>query len=129
MTSGDDLPEPVRRYLTHALPNGQTVPRGVELTMSGRIKVDVWLPFVASQRCDAKSFVWRASVGLGPLRPLVVTDRYEHGTGSMSGRLQGRWKLFEQADANVVRSAAGRAALNLCLRPARCSQVVATPGA
>ncbi len=117
MTSGDGLPEPVRRYLTHALPSGPAVPRGVELTMSGRIKVGVWLPFVASQRCDGTSFVWRASVGLGPLRPLVVTDRYENGTGSMSGRLLGRWKLFEQADTNVVRSAAGRAALESVFAP------------
>lgn len=117
MASGDDLLEPVQRYLTHALPSGQAVPPGVELTMSGRIKVGVWLPFVANQRCDGKSFVWRASLGLGPLRPLVVTDRYDNGAGSMTGRLLGRWKLFEQADANVVRSAAGRAALESVFAP------------
>lgn len=128
MTSRGELPEPVQRYLTHALPSGQAVPRGVDLTMFGRIKVGVWLPFVAVQRCDGKSFVWRASVGLGPLRPLLVTDRYESGTGSMSGSLLGRWKLFEQADANVARSAAGRAALESVLRLARCSRVAASPG-
>jgi hypothetical protein len=100
MTSGDDLPESVRRYLTHALPSGQAVPPGVELSMSGRIKVGVWLPFVATQRCDGRSFVWRASIGVGPLRPLVVTDRFEHAAGSMSGRLLGR----DQADTNIVRS-------------------------
>ncbi|MGN6758856.1 MAG: DUF6544 family protein [Thermomicrobiales bacterium] len=117
MTSGDELPEPVQRYLTHALPSGAAVPPGVELTMSGRIKVGVWLPFVATQRCDGKSFVWRASVRLGPVRALVVTDRYENGTGSMTGRLLGRWTLFEQADANVVRSAAGRAGLESVWAP------------
>lgn len=117
MTSGNDLAEPVQRYLTHAVPSGQAVPPGVELTMSGRIKVGVWLPFAATQRCDGKSFVWRASLGLGPLRPLVVTDRYESGTGSMTGRLVGRWKLFEQADENVVRSAAGRTALESVFAP------------
>jgi hypothetical protein len=103
--------------LTHALPTGQSVPRGVELTMSGRIKVGIWLPFVATQRCDGRSFVWRASVGVGRVRPLVVTDRYENSSGSMSGRLAGRWKLFEQTDANVVRSAAGRAALESVFAP------------
>jgi hypothetical protein len=118
MTSGDELPEPVRRYLTHALPSGFAVPPGVELTMSGRIKVGVWLPFVATQRCDGKSFVWRASVGLGPVRPLVVTDRYERGAGSMSGRLLGRWNLFDQADGNIVRSSAGRAGLESVFAPA-----------
>jgi hypothetical protein len=117
MTSGNDLPEPVQRYLTHALPSGPDVPPGVQLTMSGRIKVGVWLPFFATQRCDGKSFVWRASVGLGRLRPLVVTDRYENGAGSMSGRLLGRWNLFDQADENIVRSSAGRAGLESVFAP------------
>jgi hypothetical protein len=117
MTSGDSLPEPVRRYLAHATPSGEAGAPGVRLTMSGRIKVGIWLPFVAAQRCDGKSFVWRASVGLGRLRPLVVTDRYERGEGSMAGKLAGRWTLFEQTDANVVRSAAGRAALETVFAP------------
>jgi hypothetical protein len=49
-------------------------------------------------------------VGLGPLRPLVVTDRYEDADGSMTGTLLGRWTLFQQTDATVVRSAAARTA-------------------
>jgi hypothetical protein len=85
--------------------------------MSGRIKVGIWLPFRATQRCDGKSFVWRASIGHGPLRPLVVTDRYEGGEASMSGKLAGRWVLFEQTDANVVRSAAARTALEAVFAP------------
>lgn len=117
MTSGDSLPEPVRRYLAHAVPSGEVGAPGVRLTMSGRIKVGIWLPFRATQRCDGKSFLWRASVGLGPLRPLVVTDRYEGGEGSMSGKLVGRWALFEQTDANVVRSAAARTALEAVFAP------------
>jgi hypothetical protein len=117
MTSGEPLPEQVRRYLAHAMPSGEAGARGVRLTMSGRIKVGIWLPFSATQRCDGKSFLWRASVGLGPLRPLVVTDRYEDGEGSMTGRLVGRWTLFEQTDSNVVRSAAGRAALEAVFAP------------
>ncbi|MGN6168056.1 MAG: DUF6544 family protein [Solirubrobacteraceae bacterium] len=117
MTSGGTLPEPVRRYLAHAVRSGETGAPGVRLTMSGRIKVGIWLPFSATQRCDGKSFLWRASVGLGPLRPLVVTDRYEGGEGSMGGKLLGRWVLFEQTDLNVVRSAAGRAALEAVFAP------------
>ena len=117
MTSGESLPEPVRRYLSHAMPSGEIGVPGVSLTMSGRIKVGIWLRFTATQRCDGKSFVWRASVGLGPLHPLVVTDRYEGGKGSMTGKLLGRWALFEQADANVVRSAAARTALEAAFAP------------
>ena len=117
MTSGDTLPEPVRRYLAHAVPSGEAGVPGVRLTMSGRIKVGVWLPFSATQRCDGKSFRWRASLGVGPLRPLEVTDRYEDGEGSMTGKLLRRWALFEQTDANVVRSAAGRVALEAMFAP------------
>jgi hypothetical protein len=117
MTSGDGLPEPVRRYLEHAVPSGDAGVPGVRLTMSGRIKVGIWLPFTATQQCDGKSFLWRASVGLGALRPLEVTDRYEDARGSMTGKLFGRWTLFEQTDANIVRSAAARAALEALFAP------------
>jgi hypothetical protein len=85
--------------------------------MSGQIKVGIWLPFRATQRCDGKSFLWRASVGLGPLRPLAVTDRYQDGEGSTSGSVVNRWTLFEQTDSNVLRSAAGRAALEAVFAP------------
>lgn len=117
MTSGASLPEPVQRYLVHAMPSGEAGPPGVRLTMAGRIKVGVWLPFSATQWCDGKSFLWRASIGAGPVRPLVVTDRYAEGKGSMRGKLVGRWTLFEQTDSNVVRSAAGRAALEALFAP------------
>ena len=111
------MPDAVRRYLSHAVPSGEPGVPGVRLTMSGRIKVGIWLPFTATQRCDGKSFRWRASVGIGPLHPLEVTDHYEDGEGSMSGKLLGRWALFEQTDANVVRSAAARAALEAMFAP------------
>jgi hypothetical protein len=117
MTSGEGLPEPVRRYLAHAVPSGEAGVPGVSLTMSGRVKAGVWLPFTAMQRCDGKSFLWRAAVGIGSLRPLEVTDRYDDAKGSMTGKLLGRWTLFEQTDENVVRSAAGRTALEALFAP------------
>lgn len=52
-------PEPVRRYLHHALPNGIQIPSGVRLWMTGKIKVGFWLPFTAVQDCDERSFEWR----------------------------------------------------------------------
>jgi hypothetical protein len=57
--------EPVRRYLAHALHGGAERATGVRLTMAGRIKVGVWLPFRASQETDGRSFAWQARVGLG----------------------------------------------------------------
>ena len=56
-------------------PDGAPLPDGVRMTMRGRIKVGVWLPFTAVQTVDGRSFTWQARVGRGPLKPLRVTDR------------------------------------------------------
>jgi hypothetical protein len=106
-----DLDEPVRRYLSHAIGEGARIGAGTQLTMTGQIKVGTWLPFAATERCDATSFVWQARVGWGRARILVVLDSYVEGRGRTSGQLFGRAKLFDQADDNTARSAAGRAAL------------------
>jgi uncharacterized protein DUF6920 len=113
-----ELPEPVRRYLRHALPASLPATSGVRLRMTGKIKLGLWLPFTTVQHCDGRSFEWRARVGLGPLAPLEVVDRYADGMGSVTGRLLGRYELFHQADEDVRRSAAGRAALEAILAPA-----------
>lgn len=110
--------EPVRRYLSHAIREGAELGAGVTLTMTGRIKVGLWLPFSARQECDGRSFAWRARVGLGPLTALTVVDRFAHGAGSMDGRLFGRIKLFHAEDENTTCSAAGRAALEAVYTPA-----------
>jgi hypothetical protein len=117
MSDCRELPEPVRRYLRHAIPDGAAVPAGVELEMTGRIRAGVWLPFRATQRCDGRSFVWCASIGLGPLRPLVITDRYENAVGSMTGTVLGGWKIIDQTNEDTARSAAGRAALESVFAP------------
>ena len=127
------LEEPVRRYLSHAIGDGPSSAPGVSLTMTGRIMVRLWLPFVsaggklpplrrlrfsARQECDGCSFAWRARVGFGPLTALAVVDRFAEGLGSMEGRLLGRVKLFEADDESTSRSAAGRAALEAVYTPA-----------
>jgi hypothetical protein len=112
------LAEPVRRYLSHAIRDGAALGAGVSLTMTGRIKVGVWLPFSARQECDGRSFAWRARLGLGPLTALAVVDRFAEGVGSMDGRLFGRIRLFQAEDENTTRSAAGRAALEAVYTPA-----------
>ena len=112
------LAEPVRRYLSHAIGDGAELGAGVSLTMTGRIKVGLWLPFRARQECDGCSCAWRARVGFGPLTALAVVDRFAEGLGSVEGRLFGRVKLFEADDANTSRSAAGRAALEAVYTPA-----------
>lgn len=49
------LPEPVRRYLRHALPGGPDASAGVRLQMTGKIKIGLCLPFTAVQDCDGRS--------------------------------------------------------------------------
>jgi hypothetical protein len=113
-----ELDEPVRRYLSHAIRDGAELRAAVRVTMMGRIKLGLWLPFSAREECDGRSFAWRARIGLWPLTALAVVDRFAEGAGSMEGRLFGRMKLFRADDENTTRSAAGRAALEAVYTPA-----------
>jgi hypothetical protein len=44
-----DLPEPVRRYLTHVIATGTPLWQSVEVSMTGHIKIGAWRPFTATQ--------------------------------------------------------------------------------
>jgi hypothetical protein len=112
------LDEPVRRYLTHAIAPGAELTEQMRLTMAGRIKVGAWLSFSAEQDLSARhAFEWRARAGIGPLKPLHVTDRYEPGSGSTDGRLFGRLRFMNADDQNTVRASAGRAAVESIFVP------------
>lgn len=108
------LEEPVRRYLEHAGDGTRA-----RLTMRGRIKAGRWLPFRAEQDLDGHSFEWRARVGVGPLTPLTVVDRFAGGTGTTTGVLFGRKRLFGASGPDTTRSAAGRAGLEAIWVPGR----------
>jgi hypothetical protein len=105
-----DLDEPVRRYFNHAIRTDAVLPAGVRMTMRGRIKVGVWLPFTATQTVDGRSLDWQARVGPGPLKSLRVTDRYADAVGCTDGRLLGL-RVFGSEDYDTARSAAGRTAI------------------
>ena len=79
--------------------------------MRGRVKAGTWLPFTAEERCDGRSFAWHAEVRLARLKLLDVVDGYVDGAGATTGRLFGRWPVFDARDGHATRSAAGRAAL------------------
>lgn len=104
-------PEPVHRYLAHAIRTGAPLEPAISLTMKGRVKAGRWLPFKATEEIDGRSFDWRARVAAGPLTLLTVQDGFEHGAGATTGRLLGRFRMFHSSDENTSRSAAGRAAV------------------
>lgn len=111
MNQTTNLPDPVRRYLAHALPQETKPIRRARLQMHGRIKVGGWMRFEAEWEGDGTSFSWRALAGPGRLRPLRVHDRFANGRGAMDVRLRPNLKLIHDASEDVARSGAGRAAL------------------
>ena len=83
-----DLPAPVFRYLTQALPQSSKAIRQVVLEQSGQIRTSTssknWLEFSAKQVISplAKGFVWNAKVKLPLATQLQVLDSYCAGVGS-----------------------------------------------
>lgn len=113
-----DLPEPARRYLTHAIAAGTPLFLTARLRMHGEIKLKSWLPFEARQviRADAASLRWEARVQQGPI---VMTgyDQMLDGLGQMRWRIFGLLPLVKASGPDVTRSAAGRLAGELCWLP------------
>jgi hypothetical protein len=111
------LDEPVRRYFIHALTEGAPLARGARLWLGGTIKVGVWLRFASVWEGDARGFCWRATCGLGRLRPLRVHDQFADGVGFMDIRLRlplrrlPALKLLRVENEDAARSGACRAAL------------------
>jgi hypothetical protein len=113
-----EQPEPVRRYLTHALRDGAMLGDAVEISMIGSIRVGPWLSFTAHQQFRGHEFTWEAHAGIGRVRPLHVVDQYQHGHGSTEGRVFGRVRFLHAADDNTTRAAAARGAAESMWVPA-----------
>jgi hypothetical protein len=102
------LPEPVGRWLGHAVADGTPLARAVELRMHGEIFLGRWSPFTAVQRLSVTGgFVWAATARLLGL-PIRGFDRWTSGSGEMRWRLFGALPMISAAGADVTRSAAGR---------------------
>jgi hypothetical protein len=102
------LPEPVRRWLTHAIAPGTPLLTSVELAMTGQIRLGEWRGFAATQRVSAaRGFVWAATTRMMRL-PVAGFDRYSRYTGEMRWRVLGAVPVRSAAGVDVTRSAAGR---------------------
>jgi hypothetical protein len=106
MLSG--LPDPVQRYLTHAIAAGTRLASAVLLRMHGEIKLKGWYRFSAEEVIRwNRGMIWNAAVRMYGIS-LRGGDRFLNGNGAM------RWKLFSiiplinAFGPDITRSAAGR---------------------
>ena len=104
-----DHPPPVRWLLAHALPLGRPLPTAVWLTMHGEIKLNRWWPFTAEQVIvQGRGMIWEARVHMAGL-PIRGWDRLVDGRGALRWSLFGLLPFLRAANADVTRSARGRA--------------------
>jgi hypothetical protein len=111
------LPEPARRWLTHAISPGTPLWQTVELSMHGQIKLGRWRPFTARQvLAPPDGYIWAATARLLGL-PVTGFDRLSSGTGQMSWRLLRLIPVVTAAGPDITRSACGRLAGEIALLP------------
>ena len=111
------LPEPARRWLTHAIAPGTPLAHAVILEMEGQIRIGRWRPFRAIQlHAPPDGCIWAARAALGPLH-ISGFDRYAANTGEMRWRLPGRIPVISATGPDLDRSAAGRVALDAVFVP------------
>ncbi len=110
----DDLPEPVQRWVRHAILPGATLLTGVELETTGHIRLGrSWRPFCSRHRATLHDgFLWAARARVRGI-PVVGYDRLTHGEGEMTWRLARLVSVASGAGEPITRSAAGRHAAEL----------------
>jgi len=112
------LPLAARRYFLHALAPGARLAHTAHLRMHGTIRLgNEWQVFRAEQVLSwDRGFVWKARVG-GAL-PILGSDRWVDGEGSMKWRLLGIVPVMTAEGPDISRSAAGRLQLESMWLPA-----------
>ena len=106
----ENLPEPARRYLTHAIEPGTPLASAVRLQMHGNFRLKGWRPFTAEQviRKDGE-MLWCAGMSLYGL-PIEGFDALLKGQGKMQWKLLNLFPLITAQGADVTRSVIGRVA-------------------
>jgi hypothetical protein len=104
------LPEPARRYLTHAIAPRTPLANAVRLRMHGEIKLGRWRPFEAEQViAGSPAMIWTARTRLFGI-PITGYDRYIDGNGEMRWKAMGILPFMSASGPDISRSAAGRLA-------------------
>ena len=112
-----DLPEPARRFLTHAIAVGTPLWQSVQIAMVGRIKLGAWRSFTADQVVNPSTgYIWAAAARLLGV-PVVGYDRLSGGSAEMRWRLLDLVPVVAVTGPDVTRSARGRLASEIVLVP------------
>jgi hypothetical protein len=87
-----DVPEPARRYLAHAIPEGHPLGQSARVSQRGTFRSEEggrWHPFTATQHIATAvpGFVWDARIALLPWVHVRVMDAYVGGSGELEARL------------------------------------------
>jgi len=113
----EDLPEPARRWLRHAIAPGTPLAAATELTMHGTIRLGTWRRFTATQvLAPPDGYIWAATARFLGL-PVVGYDRMSSGTATMRWRLLDMIPVMNAEGPEIARSAAGRLAAEVVLAP------------
>ncbi len=116
-TMVEDLPEPARRWLRHAIAPGTPLAAATELTMHGTIRLGTWRRFTATQvLAPPDGYIWAATARFLGL-PVVGYDRMSSGTATMRWRLLDMIPVMNAEGPEIARSAAGRLAAEVVLAP------------
>ena len=98
----DGLPEPVRRYLSTVLQEGQPIVTGATLEHSGTFNMGErdaqWKPFNSTQHVVTRrpGFVWDARIAMAPGMTARVRDAYVAGQGVLVAKLFGLLTVVDQ---------------------------------
>jgi hypothetical protein len=113
------LPAAVRRWLHHAIAPGTRLRRGIWMRQHGEIKLgNRWWPFTAQEALDPlHGFVWPVTTRMFRV-PLQGFDKFSRGSGEMRHRLLGLVTVAHGSGPDFDRSAAARAAAEICWTPA-----------
>lgn len=103
-------PEPVRRYLELAIPEGAAAIRVARLEQSGEFLLtppDGWVPFTATQlfTTHPPALLWDASMKAAPFLSIRVRDSYVDGIGSIHGAVLGLLTVLEESGADEMAEA------------------------
>jgi hypothetical protein len=109
----DSLPEPVRRYLRHAVPTGALAIRTLRLKHDGFFRTKPnqrWLPIRGEQYFTVAKpgFVWDASVRLAPLLWIEARDRLLSGRGNMLVKVCSTFTIADASGPEIDQGASLR---------------------